>query len=146
MALDDLDELYRDSILEHNRSPRHRERIEDPDLTADGVNRFCGDEIHVQISLDDEGRVAGVGLQSVGCAITQASGSMLTDAVLGKTLDEADKLSKAFQSMMQGRDETVESPLDTLAGVKQVPIRIKCALLAWSTLNDGIDEHRRSGR
>ncbi|MDA1347701.1 MAG: SUF system NifU family Fe-S cluster assembly protein [Chloroflexi bacterium] len=143
MALDDLDELYRDSILEHSRNPRHREQIEDPDLTAVRANRFCGDEVHLQIALDDSGRIVRIGLQGVGCAITQASGSMMADALRGKTLGEADELSEAFRGMMQGRDNPVESPLDALAGVRQVPIRIKCALLSWSTLDDGIKKHRK---
>ena len=146
MALDELDELYRDAILEHCRNPRHRDRIEAPDLTADGVNPFCGDEVHVQIALDDEGRIARIGLQGVGCAVNQASGSMLTEVVQGRSLEEAGHMSEAFRGMMRGADKAVESPLDVLAGVKQVPIRIKCALLPWSTLDDGIEEHRRSGR
>ena len=145
MALDELDGLYRDAILDHSRNPRNRDRVEAPDISADGVNPFCGDEVHIQVALDDDGRVARIGLQGVGCAINQASGSMLTEAVHGRTLEEISAASEAFRNMMQGRDDeaAVEAPLDSLAGVKQVPVRIKCALLAWSTLDDGIEDHRR---
>ena len=144
MALDELDGLYRDAILDHSRNPRNRDRVEAPDISADGVNPFCGDEVHIQVTLDDDGRIEHIGLQGVGCAINQASGSMLTEAVHGRTLDEVASASEAFRNMMQGQDDEagVESPLDTLAGVKMVPVRIKCALLAWSTFDDGIEEHR----
>ncbi len=146
MALDDLDGLYRDAILDHCRNPRNRDRVEDPDISADGVNPFCGDEIYLQVALDSEGRIARIGLQAVGCAINQASGSILTEAVRGRTISEAVSTSETFRSMMSERGQAavaVSSPLDALAGVKQAPVRVKCALLAWSTLDDGIDQHRR---
>ena len=144
MALDELDGLYRDAILDHCRNPRNRDRVEDPDINADGVNPFCGDEVYLQVALDSEGRIARIGLQAVGCAINQASGSMLTEAVRGRTISDAASASETFRNMMNERGQTAAamgSPLDALAGVKQAPVRVKCALLAWSTLDDGIEQH-----
>ena len=145
MDLDDLGGLYRDAILDHCRNPRNRDRVEGPDIRADGVNPFCGDEVYLQIALDSDGRIARIGLQAVGCAINQASGSMLTEAVRGKTISEAASASENFRSIMSESGHTVaamSSPLEALVGVKQAPVRVKCALLAWSTLDDGIDQHR----
>lgn len=146
MAPDDLDGLYRDAILEHCRNPRNRDRVEDPDISADGINPFCGDEVYLQVALDSEGRIVRVGLQAVGCAINQASGSMLTEAVRGRTIPEAASASEMVRTMMSEGGQAAEavgSPLDALAGVREAPVRVKCALLAWSTLDDGIEEHRR---
>ena len=142
MRFEELDDLYHETILEHRRHPRDSDRLEDPDITADGVNPFCGDEIHIQIALDSEGRVARVGLQGVGCAINQATGSMLSDAIRGKTLDEVEALSKAFNGLMTGGPHPDGlGDLTTLESVRQFPVRIKCALLAWSALDDGIEDY-----
>ncbi len=144
MAPDDLDGLYRDAILDHCRNPRNRALVERPDVSANAVNPFCGDEVRLQAALDSDGRISRIGLQAVGCAINQASGSMLTEAVLGRTIKEARAASDAFQAMMQGRDTAaVEGPLTALAGVKKAPVRVKCALLAWSALDDGIEDEER---
>ena len=140
MRFEELDDLYHETILEHRRHPRNSDELEDPDITAHGVNPFCGDEIHVQIALDNEGRVSRVGLQGVGCAINQATGSMLSDAIQGKTLDEVEALSKAFNDLMTGGPHSDGlGELTALESVRQFPIRIKCALLAWSALDDGIE-------
>ncbi len=142
MRFEELDDLYHEAILEHRRHPRNSDRLEDPDITADGVNPFCGDEIHIQIALDSEGRVSRVGLQGVGCAINQATGSMLSDAIQGKTLDEVEALSKAFNDLMTGGPHSDGlGELTALESVRQFPIRIKCALLAWSALDDGIEDY-----
>ena len=149
MGLDGLDDLYRGAILDHRRHPRNRDKLDEADVTADGVNPFCGDEIHLQIKLDEHGRVAHVGLQAEGCALNQATGSMLTEAIEGKTLQKIDALAHVFSSMMQGEPHSQEEltelgDLETLSGVRQFPIRIKCALLAWDTLDEGIEEYRRA--
>jgi nitrogen fixation NifU-like protein len=142
MRFEELDDLYHETILEHRRHPRNSDKLEDPDITADGVNPFCGDEIHIQIALDSEGRVSRVGLQGVGCAINQATGSMLSDAIQGKTLDEVEALSRAFNDLMTGGPHSDGlGELTTLESVRQFPIRIKCALLAWSALDDGIEDY-----
>ena len=150
MDLDELDDLYRDAILDHCRNPRRPDPLEDTDITADGVNPFCGDEVHIQIGLDEDGRVARIGLQGVGCAINQASGSMLAEVAEGKSLDEIGGASEAFHRMMRGDSESVDAvkslgDLHALSGVRRFPVRIKCALLAWSSLEDGIAEYRQAG-
>ena len=115
---------------------------------ADGVNPFCGDEIHIQIGLDEHSRVSQVGFQGEGCSINQATGSMLSEAIKGLTLTEAAALSDRFHQMMQGPVPT-QAQLDqlgdlgTIAKVRGFPVRIKCALLAWSTLEDGINGRKR---
>jgi nitrogen fixation NifU-like protein len=144
MALSNLDEVYRDDlIMDHRRHPRNPCRLVDADLVVDGVNPFCGDEIHLQIRLDEQSRVFQVGFQGEGCSINQATGSMLSEAIRGLTLPEAEALSVSFHLMMQGPAPTSEQleqigDLGTLAKVREFPVRIKCALLAWSTLEDGI--------
>lgn len=147
MALGNLDEIYRDDlILDHRRHPRNPCHLSDADIVADGVNPFCGDEIHLQIRLDEQSRVSQVGFQGEGCSINQATGSMLSEAIKGLTLTEAGALSDRFHLMMQGPDPTPAQldelgDLGTLAKVREFPVRIKCALLAWSTLEDAILGH-----
>ena len=105
MALGNLDEIYRDDlILEHRRYPRNPDFLPNADIVVDGVNPFCGDEIHLQIVLDDQSRVSQVGFQGEGCSINQATGSMLSEAIKGLTLTEAEELSYSFHRMMQGPD------------------------------------------
>ena len=149
MALGNLDEIYRDDvILDHRRNPRNPKRPKNVDFTANGVNPFCGDEIHLQFELDHEGRIARVGFQGEGCAINQATGSMLSEAVKGLTLSEVKDLSSRFREMMQGPEPTDNQlsklgELRVLVKVREFPVRIKCALLAWSALEDGIDMAER---
>ena len=144
MALGNLDEIYRDDvILDHRRNPRNPDRLDDADIVMDGVNPFCGDEIHLQIKLDSDSRVARVGFQGEGCSINQATGSMLSEAIKGLTLPEAAGLSDRFHTMMQGSEPSPEllnslGDLGSLSKVRDFPVRIKCALLAWSTLEDGL--------
>ena len=149
MGLRELDDVYREAILDHCRSLRNREMLERADITADGVNPFCGDEIHVQIALDGDGRVARIGLQGVGCSINQATGSILTETVLSMTAQEMEAVSHLFGRLMNGgalsEAELSElGELKEIVGVRRFPVRIKCALLAWSTLQEGIDEYRRN--
>ena len=144
MASRNLDDIYRDdAILDHRRNPRNPDRLSDADIVLDGVNPFCGDEIHLQIKLDSDSRVAQVGFQGEGCSINQATGSMLSESIKGMTLSEAATLSHRFHDMMQGPEPSQEwlselGDLASLAKVREFPVRIKCALLAWSTLEDGI--------
>ena len=144
MAPDDLDELFGDDlILDHRRHPRNPEHIDDAAIIADGANPFCGDEVHFQIAIDEDGRVSDIGFQGVGCAINQASGSMLSEAIKGKTLDEIRELHDLFSGLMKGRmpnkeQAAVLGDLASLTAVLAFPIRIKCALLPWSALEDGI--------
>ena len=102
MELNRLNDLYRDAILDHRRNPRNHDRLIDSDIVGDAINPFCGDEIHLQLGLDADYRVDCVGLQSVGCSINMAAGSMLTEAIHGKALDEIESLVLLFRQMMRG--------------------------------------------
>ena len=150
MAFEALDELYDDVILDHRRNPRGKDEVADPDLTADGVNPFCGDEVHLRIRLVGD-RVSAAGFKGEGCSINQAAGSMTAEALDGRTLEEVERLAATFEEMMAGGDppgDDLEAlgDLKALAGVRQFPIRIKCALLSWSALTEAIRDYRRDVR
>ncbi|MDA0769584.1 MAG: SUF system NifU family Fe-S cluster assembly protein [SAR202 cluster bacterium Casp-Chloro-G4] len=145
MALERLDDLYRDAILEHRRNPRNADKLEDFDTTGDAVNPFCGDEIHLQLKQDDKGRITAVGLQGEGCSINRASGSMMSEAAKGKTPTEIRALTDWVRKLMQGDPEaesqlSPEGDLRNLFGVREYPIRIKCALLPWSALDEALSK------
>ena len=147
MELNRLDGLYRDAILDHRRNPRNHERLATPDIVGDAINPFCGDEIHLQLNLDGESRICGVGLQGEGCSINLAAGSMLTEALEGKALSEVGALVELIRRMMRGDAEAEdllqrEGDLSNLSGVRDYPIRIKCALLPLSALTQGIDSYK----
>ena len=144
MALDDLDDLYRDPILDHCRHPRNHDRLDAPDGTGQAVNPFCGDEVDLQIDVEG-GRVSCIGVQGRGCSINQAAASMLSEAIAGKTLAEIEATAELFQSMMRGAalsdtDLQLIGELAALQGVFSFPVRIKCALLAWSALDDALED------
>lgn len=144
-----LEELYREVILDHYRNPRNRGQLESPDATAQGVNPLCGDEINLDLTVSD-GVVSAVAIESQGCSISQSSASMMTEAIKGKTREEIDELVKRFRQMMS-LDDAEEAGLDperpgsvlgdieALQGVRQYPVRIKCASLAWNTLMEALD-------
>ena len=147
MELSELDDLYREAILDHCRNPRNVGKVEDADISSRAVNPFCGDEIDLQLGLDESGRVERVGINVKGCSIMQATGSMLSEAIKGKTLNEIGEISDSFRKMMGGDAEAEEAlegngDLDSLASVRQFPVRIKCALLSWNAVEDGIEEYR----
>jgi len=147
MAFDDLDDLYQEVILDHYRTPRNHRRLEKYDIHAKGFNPFCGDEVILEAKLDDQGRVSEVGFDGRGCSISLASASIMTESLKGKTLEEIDALTSLFKGMMRGEDISEESrkeleELKALEGVKKYPVRIKCALLPWAALRDGIEEYQ----
>ncbi len=132
-------------ILDHSRNPRNSRTLANPDIHATEVNPFCGDETTIQAHIID-GVLAEVGIHGVGCSICQASLSMLSEAVLHLTPSEASTLSTNFQRMMQGEPIDAEDTarLGDLAGlisVRNYPIRVKCALLAWVALDQGLQGH-----
>jgi nitrogen fixation NifU-like protein len=141
----ELDELYRELILDHYRNPRNRVPLESPTVVAEGYNPLCGDEI--ELRLDIEGDViSGVSFTGRGCSISQASGSMLTEAIKGKTVAQARALAALFTRMMTDPEFVPEEDvgdLEALQGVAKYPVRVKCATLAWHALQDGLD--RRNG-
>jgi nitrogen fixation NifU-like protein len=148
MAQNELDELYGDDVIrDHHHNPRNSDKLQSPDIVADAVNPFCGDEIHFQINLDDQNRVSEIGYEGVGCAICRAAGSMLSEAIKGHTLEEAEEVSGLFQEMMFGAEPTEKQAellgdLTSMTGVRAFPIRIKCALLSLTALEEGISEYR----
>ncbi len=130
-----LEDLYREVILDHYRSPRNRGRLEGEGVTdVELQNPTCGDEIHLSLALRD-GRIAQVRFEGRGCSISMASASMLTEALRCKTPAEAMALSDAFKGMLGGRGVSAElGDLEALSGVAQFPVRVKCATLAWNAL------------
>ncbi len=133
----DLDELYQQIIVEHNRSPRNFKKVADADRTAEGDNPLCGDRITVSLKLDGD-VIQDIGFEGKGCAISKSSASLMTGAVKGKTVAEAERLFAAFRDMVSGDGAADVSALGKLAafgGVRQFPSRIKCANLAWHTLH-----------
>lgn len=135
--MSDLQDLYQQIIVEHNRSPRNFRPMPEATRSAEGDNPLCGDRITLFVKLDGD-TVADVSFQGKGCAISQASASLLTGAVKGKSVADADKLFREFQAMVMGQGQPDTATLGKLAafgGVKQFPARIKCANLAWHTLH-----------
>jgi len=134
----DLRELYQDIILDHNRHPRNRGRLDGSHRQAEGHNPLCGDNVTVYIQTEND-RVTQVAFEGQGCAISTASASMMTLAVQGKTLSEAEKIFREFQSMVTETGDAQPHPdlgdLEVLAGVREYPVRIKCATLPWHTLH-----------
>ena len=144
MGPSDLDELYDARILDHARAPRHADRLDAPDAQGSAVNPFCGDEAHIQLALD-EGRLAGIGIQSVGCSINRASASMLSEAVLDRSREEAVEVERRFRRLMDGEvlsADECESLVDLAAldTVRAFPVRIKCALLPWTALEEALED------
>lgn len=139
-----LEDLYREVILDHYKSPRNRGTVPDPDIVAEGMNPLCGDEVEITLCLND-GTIQAVRFQGVGCSISQASASMMTEEIRGKSLAEAEHLVAAFKGMMQG-DHSVAleelGDLEALQGVRRFPVRVKCATLAWNALQQGIEEYK----
>jgi nitrogen fixation protein NifU and related proteins len=135
-----LDEIYRDVVLDHYRSPRGKTEIESPDLRAEGQNPLCGDEVTLALKFNGD-RIEKVFVKGQGCSISVASGSMLAELLPGKTREEADRILAAFKALMHGRplpSDLDMGDLDALEGVNKFPVRVKCALLAWTTLEDAL--------
>jgi nitrogen fixation NifU-like protein len=136
----DLQDLYQEVILDHNKRPRNF-RIIDEARRAEGFNPLCGDRLTVYLKVQD-GRIQDASFQGSGCAISKASASLMTDSVKGKTLAEAEALFERFRQMItRAPDDPVDDRLGKLsvfAGVRQFPVRVKCASLAWHTLHSAI--------
>jgi nitrogen fixation NifU-like protein len=147
----ELDDLYRELILDHYRHPRHKGALDEATSKAEGYNPLCGDEIAVDLVVED-GVIKDVAFRGRGCSISQASGSMMTDAVVGTTREEALKLLNAFKQMMMAPEEEPEEDLGDLEafqGVAKFPVRVKCATLAWHVLQEGLEQsngHDNSAR
>jgi nitrogen fixation protein NifU and related proteins len=139
-----LDELYKEVILDHYRSPRNRGKLDPSDFDLHRDNPLCGDEIHVYAQVED-GRVTGISFEGKGCSISQASVSMMTEKIKNLSIEDAEGLANQFKSMMQGenpQDPEKLGDLVALQGVQKYPVRIKCALLGWNTFLEGLRGYR----
>jgi nitrogen fixation NifU-like protein len=137
----DLNDLYQEVILDHNKRPRNFRVIERPSHHAEGLNPLCGDRLSVSLRVDG-GIISDAAFQGAGCAIFKASASLMTDAVKGKSVVEAQALFRRFHGMVTTPPaEPVEhmGKLSVLAGVREFPVRVKCASLAWHTLKAALD-------
>jgi nitrogen fixation NifU-like protein len=135
-----LDDIYKETILDHYKNPRNRREVPDAPLSSHKNNPLCGDDITVYVTADD-GTIADVAFQGAGCSISQSSASMMTEAVRGQPVSEALRLANDFRGMMAGEvepDETEFGDLVALKGVVKYPIRIKCAVLAWDVLQEAL--------
>ncbi|MDH3753420.1 MAG: SUF system NifU family Fe-S cluster assembly protein [Acidimicrobiia bacterium] len=150
-----LEDLYREIILDHYRSPRNRGELETPPAhRSEGFNPLCGDEVVVYVDVDDERVINDVRIGGQGCSISQSSASMMSAAIKGKTVEEAREITRAFKAMMSIHEhelggevgsgeidgEIALGDLEALRGVVKFPVRIKCATLSWNTLTQGLDE------
>ncbi len=133
--MSDLRDLYQQVILDHNRKPRNFRKIADANRTAEGYNPLCGDRITVEVTVED-GIVRDVAFQGAGCAISKAAASMMTASVIGKPESEVDALFHRVHAMLTGANGPAAEvgKLAVFAGVREFPSRIKCATLAWHTL------------
>lgn len=137
----ELDDLYRELILDHYRSPRNKGQLPKASARAEGFNPLCGDEIEIDVDIEG-GVIDDIAFRGRGCSISQASGSMMTDAVKGHTVAEARDLVEAFRHMMTepGSMDTDLGDIEAFQGVARFPVRVKCATLAWRVLEDAISE------
>jgi nitrogen fixation NifU-like protein len=140
-----LRELYQEVILDHSRHPRHYGALETATHKAEGYNPLCGDRVTVYLALDAEGRVCDIRFEGKGCAISQASASLMTDLLAGKTAAEAERLMQGFLHLVKGEDagdlpEDAREHLEVMGGLSEFPMRVKCATLAWHTFKNAVEE------
>ncbi|MDP6437114.1 MAG: SUF system NifU family Fe-S cluster assembly protein [Gammaproteobacteria bacterium] len=138
----DLQDIYRHRVLEHSRDPHNFHRPADANREALGFNPLCGDKLNVYLKIEDD-HVTDIGFDGTGCAISVASASMMTDTIAGQSLDDAKKMIHEIQDML-AEGGSLENPrlkdLAALEGVRNYPSRIKCATLAWSTLDAALNQ------
>ena len=144
-GLEDMNELYEAIILDHYRSPRNTAPVEEPDIDLEVNNPFCGDEFHIQLKVEDDA-VSQVGITGRGCAISQASASLLAELVKGKSASEVESAVSAVRRLLKGEEITdaeadILGDIEALGGVRKFPVRIKCALLSWVGLGDALRDY-----
>jgi nitrogen fixation NifU-like protein len=142
----ELDDLYQEVILDHGRRPRNFRVIPDADREAEGLNPLCGDHFKLYVKLDGD-RIEDIAFEGSGCAISKASASLMTSAVKGKTIGEAEELFSRFHQLVTEGPEKVPlselGKLAALSGVCEFPTRVKCASLVWHTLKNALEEHKQ---
>ena len=144
----ELRELYQEVIMDHNKSPRNYRKMDNFTQDCEGYNPLCGDKIHIYLKVNDS-IVTDVSFQGSGCAISKASASLMTSEIKGKSTKEAEEIFKNFQDLItgklgenQGKDKL--GKLAVFSGVQEFPVRVKCATLAWHTLNSALHENDRT--
>jgi len=144
----ELRELYQQVILDHNKSPRNFKILETANRTAEGYNPLCGDKINIYLELDND-TIKDISFQGSGCAISKASASLMSTVIKGKSVEEAKRLFEKFHDLVTGKlneDENIEElgKLAVLAGVKEFPVRVKCASLAWHTMLSALNKEKKT--
>ena len=147
----ELKQLYQDIILEHGKSPRNLGKCEGYNHDAKGYNPLCGDKVHVYLKLDGRKKIEGLTFEGEGCAISLASASIMTELVKGKSSEETKDIMNAFLNMIKNTSEIQSNYLDddqktklmSLSGVKQFPMRVKCATLSWHTLVSAMEGKKK---
>ena len=146
----DLKQLYQDIILEHGKSPRNLGKCKGYNRNAKGYNPLCGDKVHVYLKLDSKKKIESLSFEGEGCAISVASASIMTDLIKGKSFEDTKDIMSAFLNMIKNNSEIQSNHLNddqkiqlmSLSGVKQFPMRVKCATLSWHTLVSAIEEKK----
>jgi len=143
--MSELSELYQQVILDHNKKPRNFRKIEAPTHTAEGHNPLCGDQLTIYLDVENDD-VRDVSFEGSGCAISKAAASMMTQAVKGKTRQQVEELFKEFHEMVTGESDEAEpgaglGNLKIFEGVREFPVRVKCATLPWHTLHAALNKH-----
>ena len=145
--MSELSELYQQVILDHNKKPRNFRKLEHANHTAEGFNPLCGDQLTVYVNLEGDA-VKEIAFEGSGCAISKAAASMMTQAVKGKSREQAEELFNEFHSMVTGEldEELEENSLGNLkifAGVRDFPVRVKCATLPWHTMHAALNNEQQ---
>ena len=140
---DSLRELYQDVILDHSKHPRHFGPLPSATHNAEGHNPLCGDRVKIHLTVDASNRIADIAFEGKGCAISQASASLMTDMLMGRTVAEAEKLMGGFLHLVKGEETELAGDdrerLEVMAGVSAFPMRVKCATLAWHTMKSALE-------
>jgi nitrogen fixation protein NifU and related proteins len=144
-----LRELYQEVILDHSRHPHHYGVLEEASHKAEGYNPLCGDRVTVYLQLGEDGRIADVSFQGKGCAISQASASMMTDLLKGRSRGDAQRLMEGFLHLVKGEDapglsQDDRETLDVMSGISEFPMRVKCATLAWHTYKNALEDGQKA--
>jgi nitrogen fixation NifU-like protein len=144
LSTGELRELYRELILDHARSPRHFGKLSEHTHSAEGLNPLCGDKLKLYLQIDNDGRISDAAFEGSGCAISVASASLMTDAIIGMQKREAMDFANALIGAITGKDTQFElGKLQALQGVREFPSRVKCATLAWHAMNSAIRQDQR---
>ncbi|WP_435104009.1 Fe-S cluster assembly sulfur transfer protein SufU [Arhodomonas sp. AD133] len=141
--MSELRDLYQEVILDHNKHPRNFHGVDPHSHEADGYNPLCGDRVRVELRVNDDGLIEDIGFQGDGCAISTASASIMTEVLKGKNLDEAREVFDHFHALVTEDDvepDPMKGKVAVLAGVREFPMRVKCATLAWHTFHAALEE------